>query len=190
MEYYILIFLPISEWITLWVIPLSFLLPRKSLNLHFPQIRTHWAQISCITLETLQSKFTFSFIFFFFFSSTETGNLALGVPLSHCWWRSTAGWHLPSATAELKYSVPSSKMCFKQTKQGKILQRILQQQFEAEVNLRKFDLFFQPLPKRKICIKYHMNWALHRLVGIAMWKMSGSNSGLIVVCSTCPDRGF
>lgn len=67
MEYYILIFLPISEWITLWVIPLSFLLPRKSLNLHFPQIRTHWAQISCITLETLQSKFTFSFIFFFFF---------------------------------------------------------------------------------------------------------------------------
>lgn len=53
-------------------------------------------------------------ILFLFFSSTETGNLALGVPLSHCWQRSTAGWHLSSAMAELKYSVPSSKMCFKE----------------------------------------------------------------------------
>lgn len=115
MEYYILIYLPVSEWVTLRVILLSFLLPRKSLNLHFPQIRTHWAQISYITLEILQSEFTFSFFLFFFFSSIETGNLALGVPLSHCWQRSTAGWHLSSATAELKFSLPNSKTCFKQT---------------------------------------------------------------------------
>lgn len=55
------------------------------------------------------------FLSFFFFSSIETGNLALGVPLSHCWQRSTAGWHLSSATAELKYSLPNSKTRFKQT---------------------------------------------------------------------------
>jgi len=36
-----------------------------------------------------------------FFSSTETRNSALGVGLSHFWQRSTAGWHLSPATAEL-----------------------------------------------------------------------------------------
>lgn len=150
MEYYILIFLPISEWITLWVIPLSFLLPRKSLNFHFPQIRTRWAQISCITLETLQSKFTFSFLFFFFFqvlkletwpweshSATAGGEALLG---DIC--------HQPPLSSDIQFLAARCALN-KQTKQGKILQRILQQQFEAEVNLRKFDLFFQPLPQQK-----------------------------------------
>lgn len=57
-----------------------------------------------------------------FFSSTETRNLALGVTLSHCWQRRTAGWHLSSATAELKYSVPSSKLHTKQTNKQKAFQ--------------------------------------------------------------------
>lgn len=76
----------------------------------------------------------------------------------------------------------------KQTKQGKSLPSILQQQLEPEVNLKEFDLFFQPLLHQKNSHQYHVSWALHRLVGIAMWKMSGSNSGLIVVWSTCSGR--
>lgn len=177
MEYYILFFLPISEWVSLLVILLSFLLPRSSLNLHFPQTRTSWTQISyTASWNSAVGEFTFPF-----FSSTETRNLALGVTLSHCWQRSTAGWHLPSATAELEYSVPSSKLCIKQTKnqQTKSLPRILQKQFEAEVNWRKFNLFFSHSSIRKkfaSSITWIVPWALHRLVWIAMWKMSGSDS--------------
>lgn len=90
-----------------------FLLLRKSLDLYCPQIR------ACRAKNFLYNPWNIAewihILFIFFFSSTETGNLALGVPFSHCWQRSTAGWHLSSATAELKYSLPSSKMCFKQT---------------------------------------------------------------------------
>lgn len=159
-ECYILLFLPISEWISLLVIPLSFSVPRSSLNLHFPQARTGWTQLSyTASWNAAASEFTFPF-----FSSIESRNLALGVTLGRCWQRSTAGWHLSPATAELKYSVPSSKPCIKQTsKQTKSLPRFLQKQFEAEVNLRKCNVFFFSGRSsiRRIRIKYHVDCALN-----------------------------
>ena len=56
------VFIPLSEWITLLAIPLSFLLPRSSLNLHFPQTKLNWTKISYVASWNIAvSEFTFAF---------------------------------------------------------------------------------------------------------------------------------
>lgn len=151
LEYNILLFVPISEWILLMVIPLSFFTAKEQPNLAFSSNKN---RLNTDFLYHLL-KHCAERIHISFFSSAETwpweSHAATAVE------RSTAGWHLSSATAELKGSVPNSKLCIKQT--NKKPSKNARKGVWRASTFEEMQCIFSS-PSEKICIKHHVNCAL------------------------------
>lgn len=156
MEYCILLFLPISERITLLVIPLSFLLPRSSLNLHFPQTRTSWTPISYIApWNTAVSEFTFPFFQVLKLEtwpwesrSATAGREALLGDICH---QPPLSWNIRFLAASCTLNRQTNKKPSKNSPKA----------VWSRSEFVKTQYIFQPFVSiRKIRIKYHMNCAL------------------------------